>query len=109
MMLHGINWTIDAAEMAALNPSLRTTLAQRYGWVNVPAHTHAAIVNVRESTPDGTFRHLAVFVFSCDAAAYNGNTAGLKDAIASEVRTRVNALWNAQPLTALAGRCHWVT
>jgi hypothetical protein len=105
--MQGTYWEIDGEDVRTLTPALRTWLANNHGWVNVPAHTHAALVNVREVSPTRT-ECLVTFVFSLTASAYTGLTADLEDAIAAEVRTRLRALRNAQPLSTIVNRRHWL-
>jgi hypothetical protein len=105
--MRGLFWEIDEGHVLALSGAVRTLLVNQYGWTNVPAHTHAALIHVREQTVDGV-RCLLTFVFSCDASAFVNLTADLEDAIEVDVRARLRALRNAQPLTSIVGRRHWL-
>lgn len=103
----GIYWEIDVGDVRTLTPALRSLLASRYAWADVPAHTHVALVHVREVSP-GYTACLTVFPFSCDAQAYAGRLADLEADIDAEARARLRAMRNTLPLTAAVGRRHFL-
>jgi hypothetical protein len=98
-------WEIDKDDVRTLTPALRTYLTNNYAWTNVPAHTHAALVNVRRA--DGC-ECVLTFVHSIDVTAWTNQTGALENAINDAVKARLLTLRNAAPLTSIVGVRHFV-
>ena len=103
--MRGIYWEIE--QHAQLTAGVRAFLLERYGYTPAVGHTWAAIVSVGHAAVGGE-TCIGAFPFSFVAATYEGNTAGLEAAIDAECRTRLTALRNAQPLTSILDRRHWL-
>lgn len=95
-------WTVES--YVPLTPALRTSLASRFGWADVPGHTHAAIVAIRIASVVRGNEHIVTFVYSFVESAWAGNATGLEAAIASECRTRLTSARNAEGPASIAGR-----
>lgn len=98
-------WTV--VEHAALTTAVRAALLSRYSYSAPAEHTYAAIVSVRRELLGG-IQIVVDFPFSFIAATYIGNTSGLEAAIDAECAARLAVIRNAEPLTSIVGRRHWL-
>lgn len=101
--MRGIFWEVD--DHAALTAGVRAFLQARYGYTAPAEHTWAATISVRHLNAAGEVC-LGTFPFSFVAAGMP--TATLEAQIDAECRTRLTALRNAQPLTSILDRRHWL-
>lgn len=95
----GLSWEID--DDFALTAQTRALLTSRYGYTANAGHNRGVVVKVMLVTP-GSESCLTMFATSLDTAT--ADAAAVKNAIAAEARTRVDALVTAAGLAALRGR-----
>lgn len=97
-------WTVES--YVALTAEMWTTLAARFGWTNVPAHTHAAIVAIRANSALKGNEHIETFVHSFVEASWTSNASGLENAIDAACQSRLASSRDSQGAAAIAGRIH---
>lgn len=97
-------WEVDS--YAALTTPVRNALLNRFGYVPPVGHTHAAVIKFGEDVPGGGTMLIGEFAVSYIASEWT--TVAMEADIATQVRTRYETHRNAQALTTIAGRRHWL-